>query len=188
MGGVGHGISITQNRPLNSHPLAHPSSTRYHPICTGVLLNFVPNPKRKSFIPTRAGNQLLPPSPADWSPTLHWSDCQCFSFSVPLRGFRGQERYLLAIKQVCVGGSEAPTKAPQRNPLGLGLQKARAEEVLWKSRDWGYCQRKFSVQNFRVTDIQQLFNHHSSYTTHHTPLITHHSSYTTHHTPLIIHH
>ena len=27
-------------------------------------------------------------------------------------------------------------------------------------------QRKFSVQNFRVTDIQQLFNHHSSYTTH----------------------
>ena len=62
-------------------------------------------------------------------------------------------------------------------------------------------QRKFSVQNFRVTDIQQLFNtaliiHHSSYTTHHTPsytthhtpLIIHHSSYTTHHTPLIIHH
>ena len=28
------------------------------------------------------------------------------------------------------------------------------------------------MQNFRVTDIQQLFNHHSSYTTHHTPLIT----------------
>ena len=49
-------------------------------------------------------------------------------------------------------------------------------------------QRKCSVQNFRVTDIQQLFNHHSSYTTHHTPLIIHHSSYTTHHTPLIIHH
>ena len=49
-------------------------------------------------------------------------------------------------------------------------------------------QRKFSVQNFRVTDIQQLFNHHSSYTTHQTPLIIHHSSYTTHHTPLIIHH
>ena len=54
-------------------------------------------------------------------------------------------------------------------------------------------QRKFSVQNFRVADIQQLFNtapiiHHSSYTTHHTPLIIHHSSYTTHHTPLIIHH
>ena len=48
-------------------------------------------------------------------------------------------------------------------------------------------QRKFSVQNFRVTDIQQLFNHHSSYTTHHPPLITHQSSYTTHHTPLIIH-
>ena len=44
------------------------------------------------------------------------------------------------------------------------------------------------MQNFRVTDIQQLFNHHSSYTTHHTPLIIHHSSYTTHHTPLIIHH
>ena len=51
-----------------------------------------------------------------------------------------------------------------------------------------YYQRKFSVQNFRVTDIQQLFNHNSSNTTHHTPLITHHSSYTTHHTPLIIHH
>ena len=47
------------------------------------------------------------------------------------------------------------------------------------------------MQNFRVTDIQQLFNHHSSYTTHHTPhtpLIIHHSSYTTHHTPLIRHH
>ena len=29
-----------------------------------------------------------------------------------------------------------------------------------------YHQRKFSLQNFRVTDIQQLFNHHSSYTTH----------------------
>ena len=47
------------------------------------------------------------------------------------------------------------------------------------------------MQNFRVTDIQQLFNHHSSYTTHHTPLIIHYSSYTTHHTrlitPLIIH-
>ena len=63
---------------------------------------------------------------------------------------------------------------------------------------FGSHQRKFSVQNFRVTDIQQLFNHHSSYTTHHTPLIihhssNHHSSYTTHHTPvikppLIIHH
>ena len=54
-------------------------------------------------------------------------------------------------------------------------------------------QRKFSVQNFRVTDIQQLFNtpliiHHLSYTTHHTPLIRHHSSYITDHTPLIIHH
>ena len=50
-------------------------------------------------------------------------------------------------------------------------------------------QSKFSVQNFRVTDIQELFIHHSSihyssytthqYTTHHTPLIN---------TPLIIHH
>ena len=28
-----------------------------------------------------------------------------------------------------------------------------------------YDQRKFR-RNFRVTDIQQLFNHHSSYTTH----------------------
>ena len=58
---------------------------------------------------------------------------------------------------------------------------------------WYICyQRKFSVQSFRVTDIQQLFNHHSSYTTHttthHTSLIIHHSSYTTHHTPLIIYH
>ena len=45
------------------------------------------------------------------------------------------------------------------------------------------------MQNLRVTDIQQLFNHHSSYTTHHTPLIIiHHSSYTTFHTPLITHH
>ena len=33
------------------------------------------------------------------------------------------------------------------------------------------------MQNFRVTDIQQLFNDHSSYTTRHTPLIIHHSSY-----------
>ena len=54
-------------------------------------------------------------------------------------------------------------------------------------------QRKCSVQNFRVTDIQQLFNtpliiHHSSYITHHTPLIKHHSSYTTYHSPLVIHH
>ena len=32
----------------------------------------------------------------------------------------------------------------------------------------------FSVQRFRVTVIQQLSKHHSSYTSHHTPLITHH--------------
>ena len=72
-----------------------------------------------------------------------------------------------------------------------------------------YDQRKFSVRSFRVTDIQELFTHHSSYTTlfihhsvhtplcsyttYHTPLIIHHSSihyssYTTHHTPLIRHH
>ena len=70
--------------------------------------------------------------------------------------------------------------------LSLELRQSKG---LWDSTvAWYPVQRKFSVQNFRVTDIQQLFNHHSSYTTHHTPLITHHSSYTTHHTPLIIHH
>ena len=62
-----------------------------------------------------------------------------------------------------------------------------------QQKQTGHYQRKFSVQNVRVTDIQPLFNtpliiHHSSYTTHHTPILIHHSSYTTHHTPLIIHH
>ena len=57
-------------------------------------------------------------------------------------------------------------------------------------------QSMFSVQNFRVTDIQWLFNaafiihrsliiHHWSYTTHHPTLMMHHSSYTTHHTQLV---
>ena len=60
-------------------------------------------------------------------------------------------------------------------------------------------QRKFSVQNFRVTDIQPLINTPLINTPlikpliiHHTPLIIHHCSYTTHHTthhaPVIIHH
>ena len=67
-------------------------------------------------------------------------------------------------------------------------QEATRNKCIASSNKCLTSQRKFSVQNFRVTDIQQLFNHHSSYTTHHTPLIIHHSSYTTHHTPLITHH
>ena len=71
---------------------------------------------------------------------------------------------------------------------GIGFALFEQDSIMEAELQLLYDQRKFSVQNFRVTDIQQLFNHHSSYTTHHTPLIIHHSSYTTHHTPLIIHH
>ena len=91
-----------------------------------------------------------------------------------------------------VGSAEIGSQLRWRALAGM----ARNLRALGVGRDWFVKvlstsfnnQRKFSVQNFRVTDIQQLFNHHSSYTTHHTPLIIHYSSHTTHHTLLIIHH
>ena len=90
-----------------------------------------------------------------------------------------------------------PYHVPQERKacqIVVGPWPKKTSLVKWqKFAHTGTDQRKFSVQNFRVTDIQQLFNtaliiHHSSYTTRHTPLIIHHSSYTAHHTPLIMHH